>query len=52
MNSVTDNKDATVDMAEKAGNDVEHTIALLRRFHFGEPAAAEHTAKPAGAVLP
>ena len=27
-------------------------INLLRRFHFGEPAAAESTAVPAGAILP
>jgi hypothetical protein len=27
-------------------------INLLRRFHYGEPAAAESTAVPAGAILP
>jgi ferredoxin len=38
MNSVTENK-----------NDV---IDLLRRFHYGEPAAAEATTLPSGEVLP
>jgi hypothetical protein len=27
-------------------------INLLRRFHYGEPAAAETTTAPAGAILP
>ena len=30
----------------------EDTIDLLRRFHFGEPAAAERTEKPESAILP
>ena len=41
--------------AESKQPDVEEgaaVINLLRRFHYGEPAAAESTAKPAGAILP
>jgi ferredoxin len=52
MNPVTENKQNvsdTVGMEANVGKDV---IDLLRRFHFGEPAAAENTAKPAGAMLP
>ena len=41
--------------AESKQPDVEDGAAminLLRRFHYGEPAAAEATAVPAGAILP
>ena len=41
--------------AESKQPDVEDgaaVINLLRRFHYGEPAAAESTAVPAGAILP
>lgn len=41
--------------AESKLPDVEDgaaVINLLRRFHYGEPAAAESTAVPAGAILP
>jgi ferredoxin len=52
MNSVTENKH---DVAETAGSEGEtgaDVIDLLRRFHYGEPAAAARTTKPSGAVLP
>ena len=41
--------------AESKQPDVEDgaaVINLLRRFHYGEPAAVESTAVPAGAILP
>ena len=46
MNSVTESKLDTVDTP---GADM---IDLLRRFHYGDPAAAARTSLPAGAVLP
>ena len=52
MNSVTENKQDMSDMAgadSGAGADV---VDLLRRFHYGEPHASKHTAKPAGGMLP
>ena len=52
MNPVTENKQNASDTAGTEANVGKDTIDLLRRFHFGEPAAAEHTAKPAGAMLP
>ena len=52
MNPVTENKQNASDTAGAEGNVGTDIIDLLRRFHFGEPAAAEHTAKPAGAMLP
>ncbi len=41
--------------AESKQPDIEDGVAvinLLRRFHYGEPAAAEATSAPAGAILP
>jgi ferredoxin len=41
--------------AESKKTDIEDgaaVINLLRRFHYGEPAAAEATSAPAGAILP
>ncbi len=52
MNPVTENKQNASDTPGTEGNDGKDIIDLLRRFHFGEPAATEHTAKPAGAMLP
>jgi len=52
MNSVTDNKQ---DVVDKPGTKVDagvDMIDLLRRFHYGEPAAAACTTKPEGAILP
>ncbi len=52
MNSVTETKhdEADTDESESVGN--ANVIDMLRRFHYGEPAATANTAKPAGAVLP
>ena len=52
MNSVTENKHDVVEMGETEGDGGADVINVLRRFHYGEPAAAAHTTKPAGAVLP
>lgn len=52
MNSVTESKHDMVDMASTNGEGGADMIDVLRRFHYGEPAAAASTAKPAGAVLP
>jgi len=52
MNSVTENKQDVVDMGATQGDDGADLIDVLRRFHYGEPAAAANTIKPAGAVLP
>ena len=52
MNTVTKSNNVVV---ESAGTEVEAgaaVIEMLRRFHYGEPAAAASTTKPAGAVLP
>ncbi len=49
MNSVTESKH---DMAGTKGDADADVIALLRRFHHGEPTAAAHTTLPEGAVLP
>ncbi len=45
MDSVVENKQPDVE-------DGAAVINLLRRFHYGEPAAAESTSAPAGAILP
>ena len=42
MNSVTDSPQ----------NDQVNLLGLLRRFHYGEPAAAAETETPAGGILP
>jgi hypothetical protein len=52
MNSVLENKLDAAQVAADAASVDPDTIGLLRRFHFGEPAAAEQTAAPAPTVLP
>ena len=52
MKPVTENKKDASEMAGTEANGDKNVIDLLRRFHYGEPAAARHTAKPAGAMLP
>ena len=52
MKPVTENKQNASATPGTDGNAGKDIIDLLRRFHFGEPAATEHTAKPAGAMLP
>ena len=52
MNSVTEKKHDKVDIGESEGDDCENVIDVLRRFHYGEPAATANTTWPTGAVLP
>ena len=52
MNSVMESKQDVVDMTVTEGDDGADMINVLRRFHYGEPAAVACTTKPAGAVLP
>ena len=52
MNSVPENKHDVLDMAGTEGDADTDVIGLLRRFHYGEPAAAAATTPPSGAVLP
>ena len=52
MNSVSESKNDVLDMAGTEGNSDANVIDLLRRFHYGEPAAAAKTTLPEGAVLP
>ena len=52
MSSVTENKYDAADMTGSEGDADASVIDLLRRFHYGEPAAAANTTLPAGAVLP
>jgi ferredoxin len=52
MNSVSESKHDALDMAGSEGDADTNVIELLRRFHYGEPAAAANTTLPAGAVLP
>jgi len=49
MNSGTENKH---EMGETEGDGGADVIDVLRRFHYGEPAAAAHTVNPAETVLP
>ena len=49
MNSVLDSKRDEQQAAAEPGQD---PVGLLRRFHFGEPAAAGQTAMPEPSVLP
>jgi len=52
MNSVSERKNDVFEMAGSGSDADTDAIKLLRRFHYGEPAAAENTTRPAGAVLP
>ena len=52
MNSVTENNSNAVDTGELEGGDGTNVIDMLRRFHYGEPAATASTVRPAGAILP
>ena len=52
MNSVTEKKHDKVDMGESEGGDGASAIDILRRFHYGEPAATANSTKLTGAVLP
>ena len=52
MNSVTENKENEADTGESEAVDGASVIDMLRRFHYGEPAATANTTKPAGGILP
>jgi hypothetical protein len=52
MNSVTEKKQNEADMGESEAGDGASVIDMLRRFHYGEPAATANTAKPTGGILP
>jgi ferredoxin len=52
MNSVPESKHDVLDKAGADGNVDTDVIGLLRRFHYGEPAAAAATTLPSDAVLP
>ena len=52
MNSGTENNQDEVGTDESEGGDGASVINVLRRFHYGEPAATASTTKPAGAILP
>ncbi|MCP5091420.1 MAG: ferredoxin [Gammaproteobacteria bacterium] len=52
MNSVTENQRDVVDVAASNVDTDTDVINLLRRFHYGDPAAAARTRKPDGAILP
>jgi len=52
MNTVMENKNDGVDTAGTEVTVDADVIEVLRRFHYGEPAASASTTKPARAVLP
>jgi len=52
MNSVTGSKQGEVNVANEEAEAGADLIDVLRRFHYGEPAAAAATTLPQGAVLP
>ena len=52
MNSVSETKHDVLEVAEIDSDNGTDVIDLLRRFHYGEPAAAANTTLPSGAVLP
>src|SRR5210317_438975 len=52
MDSAAENKKSAVESKQTDIEDGAAVINLLRRFHYGEPAAAEATSAPAGAILP
>ncbi len=52
MNSVLESKNDVPQAATHGADATRDTVGLLRRFHFGEPAAAKRTTLPAASVLP
>ncbi len=52
MNSVLESNQRERTEAGNDGDMHAESISLLRRFHYGEPAAAENTTPPAATVLP
>ena len=51
MNSVLESKNDVQQVAGESADVGKATISLLRRFHFGEPAAAKQTTLPEPTVL-
>ena len=52
MNSVSDSKFDGKNLAQRQGESGKDVLELLRRFHYGEPAAADLTVKPEDTILP
>jgi len=52
MNSLPESKHDVLDLAGTERDASVDVLELLRRFHYGEPAAASTTSLPEGAVLP
>ena len=52
MNSVPENERNEVDKGETVSGDDTNVINVLRRFHYGEPAATASTSRPSGGILP
>jgi hypothetical protein len=52
MNSVVESKNDVQQVASDGTDLNKESVSLLRRFHFGEPVAAEQTTLPAPTVLP
>ena len=52
MNSVTENKLSDVENGEMEPGKGTNAIDVLRRFHYGEPAASASTTVPDGTILP
>jgi len=52
MNSLLESKHDVLNMTGTKGGVDADVIDQLRRFHYGEPAAAANTTLPSGAVLP
>jgi ferredoxin len=52
MDSAVQNKQDAVDVKGNESVDDGDRINVLRRFHYGEPAAVANTELPAGSVLP
>jgi hypothetical protein len=52
MNSVLESNNEEPTNPGKTNNPGDTTVSLLRRFHFGEPAASKSTMKPPETVLP
>ena len=52
MDSAMESKQDVVDVTPTGAEDGADLINVLRRFHYGEPAAAESTTLPTATVLP
>ena len=52
MNSVLESNNDVQQVAGESADVGKGTVSLLRRFHFGEPAAAKQTTLPEPTVLP